>query len=465
MKRQLLKLQHTQDGMSVVEVLLAGSILLIMATAASGSLFYSQESAKLAGNKTQATLLAEEGIEAVRNLRDNAWSNLNDGTYGLNISGGQWVLSGSQDVNGLFTRQITIASTGSNRKDITAQVNWQQNPQRSGTVSLTTRLTNWLRSSAVSWANAARVGGYNNTGSQDGLKLQAQGNYLYVVTAGSPDFVILDITDPATPTLVGSMALGGTPTNIAVSGNYAYITSDSNAQELQIINITNPAAPAQVGSYNAPGNADGLGVFVSGTTVYFVRVFSTDNNFFVINAANPAAPTLTGSLQLNAQGNEVSVTDSYAYVASASDTQELQVVNLTTPSTPTIVGSLNLTGTVDSLTVTSISGTVALGTAGGNLVLVNITAPAAPTLISTFAAGGSVNDIVFGNSNKYIFAATSAASAEFKVINVEAPSSPALVGSASPGGVLNGVAYHSSQDRAYVVGSNNNEEVTSLAPQ
>jgi hypothetical protein len=89
--------------------------------------------------------LAEEGLEAVRNLRDGTFTNLTSGTYGLAISNGKWMLSGSSDTTGIFTRQITVSSLDAQRKQITSTVTWQQTPQRTGTVTLTGTLTNWQR--------------------------------------------------------------------------------------------------------------------------------------------------------------------------------------------------------------------------------------------------------------------------------------------------------------------------------
>jgi hypothetical protein len=87
--------------------------------------------------------LAEEGLEVLRNLRDESFTNLTDGPHGIATSGSQWVFSGTQDVTDIFTRQIEIGTIDSKTKQITSTVTWQQNPQRGGQVVLSTRLTNW----------------------------------------------------------------------------------------------------------------------------------------------------------------------------------------------------------------------------------------------------------------------------------------------------------------------------------
>lgn len=131
------------NGFSLVEVLLAVSVFGLLVTALVGAIIYGQESTAISGSRARAVFLADEGLEAARNIRDENYANLANGAYGLAISGSQWAFSGSSDTTDIFTRQMTIADAGTNRKQVTSAVTWQQNPQRTGTVTLVTYLTNW----------------------------------------------------------------------------------------------------------------------------------------------------------------------------------------------------------------------------------------------------------------------------------------------------------------------------------
>ena len=133
----------SRKGFALVEVILAVAVFALFVGAFFGSLIYGEESTALAGKRSRAVFLAEEGIEAVRNIKDEDFINLSDGTYGLDSSGSQWDFSGSQDTEGIFTRQIEISTVDANTKNIISNVSWQQNQQRSGLVSLNTYLTNW----------------------------------------------------------------------------------------------------------------------------------------------------------------------------------------------------------------------------------------------------------------------------------------------------------------------------------
>lgn len=129
---------RSEQGFSVVEVLLAATVFAFLVTAVVGAMVYGRASNADAGDHNRAMLLAEEGLEAVRNIRDASFSNLTNNTFGLAQSGGVWTLSGSSDTTGIFTRTIVISAVDTDRKDVTVTVSWG-----SQQVSVTGRLTNW----------------------------------------------------------------------------------------------------------------------------------------------------------------------------------------------------------------------------------------------------------------------------------------------------------------------------------
>lgn len=141
MKRD--RLNINQSGFSIVEIIIASAIFALIVTAFVGSLTYFNKSATAAGIKARAIFLAEEGLEAARNIRDEDFSNLINGTHGLAISSGQWVFSGSQDLTDIFLREVEISTIDDNTKEVDSRVSWNQGLKNGGSVSLATRLTNW----------------------------------------------------------------------------------------------------------------------------------------------------------------------------------------------------------------------------------------------------------------------------------------------------------------------------------
>ncbi|MDP2587515.1 MAG: hypothetical protein Q8P33_01935, partial [bacterium] len=132
-----------RKGFSVVEVLLASTVFVLLVTGLVGALIYGREAAATAGQRGRATALAEEGIEALRNLRDEGFSNLVDGPHGLDEISSEWQYSGTSDITDGFARVVTIGSVDADTKSVTSTVTWQQTPSRTGSVSLVTYLTDW----------------------------------------------------------------------------------------------------------------------------------------------------------------------------------------------------------------------------------------------------------------------------------------------------------------------------------
>ena len=121
------------------------ALLAIVATALIGAFLSGQSGIATAGQRARASFLAEEGLEAVRNIADAGYSNLVDGTYGLVLSGSVWTLAGSSDATDIFTRQVTVASIDADRKQVNVTVTWQQNPQRTGSVNAASYFSNWRK--------------------------------------------------------------------------------------------------------------------------------------------------------------------------------------------------------------------------------------------------------------------------------------------------------------------------------
>jgi Tfp pilus assembly protein PilV len=133
-----------QHGFSVVEVLLAATVFGFLVTGLLGALVYGRSGTASAGDRHRAVMLADECIDATRNIGNTTYTNLTDGTHGLGQSGGAWAFSGSSDTSSVYTRQVAISTAGTDSKDINCTVSWPQPGGTTSTVTLTSRITNWL---------------------------------------------------------------------------------------------------------------------------------------------------------------------------------------------------------------------------------------------------------------------------------------------------------------------------------
>jgi hypothetical protein len=444
-------------GFSVVEVLLAVTIFGFLTTALIGAVVYGRASTAGSGDRLRGDYLAEEGVEALRNIRNAGYTNLVDGTYGLAQSGGAWTLSGSSDTSDIYTRSVTVATSGSNRKIVTSHVSWN-GTTGAGQVDAATELTNWLSSLAKSWAVPSQYGGLNLTGTIAGYKVATSGSYAYMVrnSATGPNFFVINISTPTSPTVAGTLTLAGTPTNVAVSGNYAYVSNTSDTTELQIVNITTPATPSLSGSYNAAGTGNGMGVYAVGSVVYLTRAINSGSDeFVIINAATPASPTRLGGYGLNISTSEVYINGTTAYVTTTSDTQEVVVINVSVPGTLTLGTNINLPTNTDATTIAGYGNTIVVGQ-GTTLYTITNSQALAPVVVGSVTLPGTIYDLDIDNTQDYAFAGTNYANGEFQVVNIDNTASPALLSNVNMTGTINltGVVYSTTQN--VVVGASSN---------
>jgi hypothetical protein len=148
---------HAATGFALVELLLAAAIFGLLVTGVTGAIAYGQTATVISGDRARALDLADEGIQAVRNIGDTAYTSLADGTYGLAQSSDVWTLWGNSDTTGIFTRQIVIVSNGANRKVVTVTVSWKEASGSTTEVKDTVELSNWMASPiARAWVNVPR---------------------------------------------------------------------------------------------------------------------------------------------------------------------------------------------------------------------------------------------------------------------------------------------------------------------
>ncbi len=196
MPRAWFRTNTKQGGFSPVEVLLAASIFGFLVTALIGALIYGRASTAQAGDGIRASLIADEGLEAVRNINDASYANLVECvcTYGLSQATNQWTFSGTSDTTDIYNRQVTITSAGTDRKAVTSTVSWTINGV-TRQVAATTRFTNWRSSLGVPVTSGPIMMAYSKTTTTpfyriwDGAAWGAEGSAQAVV--GNINYIVL----------------------------------------------------------------------------------------------------------------------------------------------------------------------------------------------------------------------------------------------------------------------------------
>jgi hypothetical protein len=148
-------------GSALAEILVSGAIILVVMTSlyATHSFFVVQ--AHTNTQKLKANFLLEEGIEAVKTMRDFGWANISDlsegSDYYLQFTGGRWATSTAESaVDGVYYRTFVvenvnrsssgdIATSGgtldAGTRKLTVTVSWQ-NRGATSTRELSTYIAN-----------------------------------------------------------------------------------------------------------------------------------------------------------------------------------------------------------------------------------------------------------------------------------------------------------------------------------
>jgi hypothetical protein len=99
------------------------------------------------------------------------------------------------------------------------------------------------------------VGTYNTSG--NAASVVVAGRYAYVADYDA-GLQIIDISNPASPTLVGTYNTSGNAWDVAIAGRNAYVSDELLG--IKIVDISNPAAPTLIGAYDTNGSAFGIAV-------------------------------------------------------------------------------------------------------------------------------------------------------------------------------------------------------------
>lgn len=139
-----------KKGQSLIEFLIAMGIFVLLISGLSLLIIDSYLSHRVSRERTKAIFLAEEGIEAVRSIRDADWDALTLGNHGLEISSNNWSFSSIQeDISEQLnegTRTIIVEedeNCSDSCKKISCLVNWKLNKAREQEISISTYLASW----------------------------------------------------------------------------------------------------------------------------------------------------------------------------------------------------------------------------------------------------------------------------------------------------------------------------------
>jgi hypothetical protein len=280
------------------------------------------------------------------------------------------------------------------------------------------------------------------------------GKYAYVVNYNSPALEIYDVSNPASPVLVGSVSTESASyesTSVYVAGRYAYVTIDGTTSYLEIYDVSNPASPVLVGSVVTGGtNGDPDDVYVSGRYAYVAITGSHDLGIYDIS--NPASPVLVGSVSTGSTGYDptsVYVAGRYAYVTIDGTTSYLEIYDVSNAATPVQVDSIS-TGTSPSSVYVAGNYAYVANSASYTLGIYDVSNPADAVLVDTVSTGGSSQPDSVYVSGRYAYVANDGTN-NLGIYDISNPASPQPVGTVSTGAGSHPFSVFVSGRYAYVI--------------
>lgn len=493
------------NGFALLEITIGFGILAFLLTVVSGELFMGRSTLIQSGNLNRALFLTNEGLEGVRNIRDHRFSGLADGVFDLVTAGGAWSLQPfvANIIEDNQQRKITITTTGSGdnlRKEVRSEIIQWQGGQAVTLVNLVTRFANWTPTK-VDWSRPAKSGSFDftsaNSGSNshDARAVRVSGNYLYVGNKNSnaKEFIVLSIVNSPNLSILGALDLDGDPQKMDVFGNYLYIASGANAQELQIVDVSNKSLPLLAGSFNLTNansgndNNNANAIAVTNNYVILGRDIDTDYNFFIFDAGNNAGctnanPCLKSKIQIKIgdvgyapRDIKISNDGHYAYVIARSG--NFFRVNISDKNNPVIDAAAIGThgGDLFYLTITDTRayigtpGVTGSGPGKDEVYIIDIAnaSTASPSLVNSFNLGDNgvdVNGINFTADEKALIVLTTDTGKDFQVVNVGNELSLSLIGSLNLLDTVQAADWSDTYHSEYVVGQVSNAEIQIVVP-
>ncbi|MGI8571960.1 MAG: LVIVD repeat-containing protein [Solirubrobacteraceae bacterium] len=192
--------------------------------------------------------------------------------------------------------------------------------------------------------------------------IAVQGNFAYVAAQGclggsqpcptpapGNDFAVIDVSNPANPTIVATVANPASNAllhadSVAISGNVAYVTA-SYSDSLTAIDISNSTSPAIVGTVaDSQVLTSANDVVVQGNHAYIADETgssTTPGRFTVVDVSDPAHMKTVGSVTDPALtfAYRVRLRGTQAFVSSSVE-NSVTIIDISNPASPTIVGRL-----------------------------------------------------------------------------------------------------------------------------
>ncbi|PIT86498.1 MAG: hypothetical protein COU33_02805, partial [Candidatus Magasanikbacteria bacterium CG10_big_fil_rev_8_21_14_0_10_43_6] len=188
-------------------------------------------------------------------------------------------------------------------------------------------------------ASPTLVGSYTSTTLMSGVRsaVAVRGSYAYVTSYSAGTVLVFDISRPSSPTLLTYSTDTNFPTSVALLGGYAFVPEGFGGGNIDVFDISNPGNVTFISQEMFGTNS--LSITFSGKYLYLGDQFG---QFSVVDASDPANLVAVSATSLfpdfSADVSDVFVSGKYAYIVGGTDDDELRILDISDPSSVTTTG-------------------------------------------------------------------------------------------------------------------------------
>ncbi len=273
-------------------------------------------------------------------------------------------------------------------------------------LALVTRSSPAAAQSGATWRMVGQIGGPTQA-------VAVQGHYAYIGVGLR--LVVLDISDPANLTEVGSTApFPYFVEGVVVSGTLAYVAAGGAG--LRVVDVLNPADPTELGAWDSPGYAEG--VAVAGNMAYLA---DGPYGLRAVDVSNPGQPMPLGSAYDANYAFAVVLSGNFAYIAGGG--AGLLIVDVSDARQLREIASLDTPGYARAVALQGRLAYVADEWEG--IQVVDVSDPAKPHLVSAIQTPGWAFGLTISGTCAYV----ADAFAGLQMLDISDHSNPEELGS------------------------------------
>lgn len=209
--------------------------------------------------------------------------------------------------------------------------------------------------------------------------------------AAGPSLRILDVSDPADLQELGAVALTNA-LGVALDGDYAYVSNGPTGTS--IIDVSDPGNPVEVSTLPSNGSSNGLDVDAAKDMLY---IADGGGGLLTADVSDPAAPDTLGSYDAGGFVTFASYSDGTAYIVGGFG---FTAVDVSDPANPVALGTYSLDDTAFEVTVAN--DVAYVGGGQGGFYALDVSDLTAPSLLGSFASGGSVQSLDLSGDDVFL---------------------------------------------------------------